>query len=331
MVDGGSTHSTSGGPHMILVEIGRGNVEFLWCWLGLLLLVVVWVDVLPIRLSPRRRYIIRDIGQVSIDLILFHLLIHLIRLFLLFYISILQFLNPILPKIHLPKLALNGRNFARRARLRVRGEVVVGQRLLGGESLGGVQGEELEDKINSFLIEQFRQMQAILHSPLLQTLNPYRIQILLQALLPNLRIVLPFLLVGLDRVGEKAELQRLLPALLCRHAQLLINARQLVHIGVPFEYGLAGEHFGDEAANGPHVNSFAVEWIAEKQLGSTIPPRDNLGGEVEVVDALEVAGQTEVSDLEYAVLGEQDVAALDVAMHDAALMQVRHAFDELLY
>ena len=54
------------------------------------------------------------------------------------------------------------------------------------------------------------------------------------------------------------------------------DAVQLVNLGVSGEEGLLGDELGEDAADGPHVDTDRVVLTAEQDLRSAIPESDNL-------------------------------------------------------
>ncbi len=92
----------------------------------------------------------------------------------------------------------------------------------------------------------------------------------------------------------------------------------------------AGEHLEEDDAGGVEVGAL-VDRLAERLLGGEVLERADggLGGGDPGVVALEVEGEAEVGELDGAVVGEQDVAGLDVAVDDADAVQRGEAAEDL--
>lgn len=92
-------------------------------------------------------------------------------------------------------------------------------------------------------------------------------------------------------------------------AQVLANQFDLV-LGVgAWQEGLSLQHFGEDAADTPHVDGSGVVVGTEKQFGSSVPPCGYVLSEhvgLEVVE--EGSGQSEVADLEVTIGIDQKVA-----------------------
>jgi hypothetical protein len=88
----------------------------------------------------------------------------------------------------------------------------------------------------------------------------------------------------------------------------------------------SGSHFGEDAANTPDVNGTRVSRCAEENLRRSVPQCDDLVG-VHADRNTEGARQTEIGQLYHAVKVDQQVLWLQIAMHGAALVTVKNAFD----
>lgn len=78
-----------------------------------------------------------------------------------------------------------------------------------------------------------------------------------------------------------------------------------------------------DAADSPHVDGGAVLLLAEQQFRCAVPQCHNdrchgLGG------LSVLARQTKVRELEHALIVQQEIARLDVAVNDPVLVQVLH-------
>mmetsp|Transcript_13399 Transcript_13399/g.42337 ORF Transcript_13399/g.42337 Transcript_13399/m.42337 type:complete len:230 (+) Transcript_13399:328-1017(+) len=95
------------------------------------------------------------------------------------------------------------------------------------------------------------------------------------------------------------------------------DLEELVDLAVARKHGLLGDHFDDDGPDGPHVHGRGVGLRAEEDLGRAVPEGDDLVRERSDGRA-ERASETEISHLQDAVLGDEEVLGLEVAVHDAA-------------
>lgn len=106
----------------------------------------------------------------------------------------------------------------------------------------------------------------------------------------------------------------------------------LVDLGITGEKGLAGAHFRKNAAHGPHVDACRVLPTAEQNLRRAVPQRDDLFMSVPARTAsvcmlylmcicpqwyTKCASETEIRQLEVAVLVDQQILRLQIAMQYA--------------
>lgn len=101
-------------------------------------------------------------------------------------------------------------------------------------------------------------------------------------------------------------------------AEELSDDGELVDVVLAREQRLALEHFCEDAAGAPDINLNVVLLPREHDLGGTVVPRGNVSGHLGVLDT----GKAEVADLQIAILVDEDVAGLQVAMHDAGGVDV---------
>ena len=95
-----------------------------------------------------------------------------------------------------------------------------------------------------------------------------------------------------------------------------------------------GPHLGHDAARAPHVHRGAVVPLAEQQLGRPVPEGDHpVGVPVRLAAPLQAEGpsQSEVGQLEDALLGDEDVGGLHVAVDDLVGVDVVEAVEHLLH
>jgi hypothetical protein len=87
------------------------------------------------------------------------------------------------------------------------------------------------------------------------------------------------------------------------------------------EQRLALEHLGENAAGAPDVHLDVVFLPREHDLRRPVVSRRNVARHLRILDAR----QAKVADLEVAVLVDQDVAGLQVAVDDAGRVDVLQA------
>jgi len=106
------------------------------------------------------------------------------------------------------------------------------------------------------------------------------------------------------------------------------DLEDFVDLGVTGEERLAGRHLGEDAADGPHVDTSGVLTTTEKDLRCAVPESDDfvcVGTERDT----ECASQTEISQLQVALLVDEQVLRLEVAMQDAVGVAVAGSLQEL--
>jgi hypothetical protein len=106
-----------------------------------------------------------------------------------------------------------------------------------------------------------------------------------------------------------------------RGAQELGDDGELVDVVLAGEEGLALEHLGEDAAGAPDVDLDVVLLPGEHDLGGAVVARRHVARHLGVLDARE----PEVADLEVAVLVDEDVAGLEVAVDHAGRVDVFQA------
>lgn len=100
-------------------------------------------------------------------------------------------------------------------------------------------------------------------------------------------------------------------------------------ISAPPRVSLQGKE--EDAPRAPHVDFGPIHGRAEEQLGRLVPLRDDAVRVVVPTSRGVEAREAKVGNLELAVLGEEDVGPLEVAVEDAALVDEREAVEELLH
>lgn len=103
-----------------------------------------------------------------------------------------------------------------------------------------------------------------------------------------------------------------------RGSEELGDDGELVDVVLSGEQWLALEHLGEDASRAPDINLDVVLLPGEHDLGGTVVSRRNISSHLGVLDP----GQTEITDLEVAVLVDQDVARLEVPVNDTRRVDV---------
>lgn len=117
----------------------------------------------------------------------------------------------------------------------------------------------------------------------------------------------------------------------------LEDEQQLVAVVLAREEGLAEVHLRENAADRPHVDCLGVLGQREHDLRGAVPARGHVLREIGVLlrgravaRVCFEARKTEVADLEVALLVDQEVGRLEVAVDDAAAVEVLDALEQLV-
>jgi hypothetical protein len=111
-------------------------------------------------------------------------------------------------------------------------------------------------------------------------------------------------------------------------AQDAEDLEDLVNLGVAGEEGLAGGHLGEDAADGPHVDTSGVLTTTEENLRCAVPESDDfmcVGTERDT----ERARQTEISQLQVALLVDEQVLRFEITVQDAVGVAVAGSLEQL--
>ena len=106
------------------------------------------------------------------------------------------------------------------------------------------------------------------------------------------------------------------------------DLEDFIDLGVAGEERLAGGHLGEDAADGPHVDTSGVLATTEKDLRCAVPESDDfvcVGTERDT----ECAGQTEIGQLQVALLVDEQVLRLEVTVQHAVGVAVAGSLKEL--
>ena len=138
---------------------------------------------------------------------------------------------------------------------------------------------------------------------------------------------------GLGDFGQLDAREERVAAHELRHARREVaeaahDLEELVDVALAREERQAVADLGHEAADGPHVDGLAVGRVADQQLRAAVPARADV---VRVASARpgEEARKAEVAQLQDAVLREEQVLGLEVAVDDRVAVQVVDAADQL--
>jgi len=113
-----------------------------------------------------------------------------------------------------------------------------------------------------------------------------------------------------------------------RSAENAEDLEDLVDLGVTWEERLAGSHLGEDAANGPHVDASGVLATTEQNFGRAVPEGNDFVG-VSAERNTKSASQTEISQLQVALLVDEQVLRLQVTMQDTVGVAVARALEKL--
>lgn len=88
-------------------------------------------------------------------------------------------------------------------------------------------------------------------------------------------------------------------------------------------------HLGKDATDTPDVDGTRVAWRAQKHLGRSVPKRDDFV-RVNTNGNAESTRQTEIGELDHAVLVDEQILGLQVTVHGASLVTVEDALRDLM-
>ena len=89
------------------------------------------------------------------------------------------------------------------------------------------------------------------------------------------------------------------------------------------------QQLGEDAPDGPVVDSGGVPRASEQQLGGPVPQRDNLGGVRPVVSRLVKPREAKVAELQLAPVVQQQVTELQVPVEHPPAVEVLHRLEQL--
>ncbi len=103
-----------------------------------------------------------------------------------------------------------------------------------------------------------------------------------------------------------------------RGTEELSDDRELVDVILSREQRLALQHLCKDAPRTPDVNLHIIFLPCKHDLRSSVVSRRDISGHLRILNT----GETEVADLEIAVLIDEDVARLEIAMDDTCRMDI---------
>lgn len=126
-----------------------------------------------------------------------------------------------------------------------------------------------------------------------------------------------------ERSGNKQCLSYVLAAdglnhIVRRRSKQFCDDGKLIDVILAGEQGLSLEHLRENAASAPDVNLNVVLLPREHDFGGSVVSRRHISSHLRVLDA----GKSEVANLQIAVLVDQDVAGLEIAVNDASRVDI---------
>lgn len=115
-----------------------------------------------------------------------------------------------------------------------------------------------------------------------------------------------------------------------RGAEDGVDFVQLVDFAaVAGEDGVPGEDLDEDACGGPDVHGGAVLRLTQQQFRGAVPDGDDAVSVVLLPPLLVESGQAKVGKLQGACLGDEDVGSFDIAVQNAATMEVVETLEHL--
>lgn len=120
------------------------------------------------------------------------------------------------------------------------------------------------------------------------------------------------------------------PRALRRSAHQAENALELVLIGSTGEERATCVHLGHDATCGPDINAGVVRAATEQDVRRTVPQRDDLVGKG-VDGNSKSAGKAKISELQLALVVDEKVLRLEIAVQDAVLVAEGNTAEQLVH
>ena len=101
----------------------------------------------------------------------------------------------------------------------------------------------------------------------------------------------------------------------------LSNDGELIDVILPREQGLALQHLREDASCTPDINFDIVLLPCEHDLGRSVVSRGDISGHLGILDT----GESEIADLQVAVLIHENVTGLEISVDDSSRVDIFQA------
>nr|CAB3450068.1 unnamed protein product [Digitaria exilis] len=102
-------------------------------------------------------------------------------------------------------------------------------------------------------------------------------------------------------------------------------------LGLARHDGLSGEKLGEDAAGAPEINGDTILSGTKQELRRPVPERDDTAGHGLPLGRVKERGEPKVRDPEHAIVVDEEVGALDVAVEDATRVAVSQPLEDLCH
>ena len=147
----------------------------------------------------------------------------------------------------------------------------------------------------------------------------------------------PDLAVALPHVRRRLIRRHHRQVVLGRRAERGDDHLQLLQRVAPREERFAAQQLGEDASDRPDIDGGPVVLVLDEELGRAVPPRRHILGEVllrvlfgDIVAKVGAARHPEVGDAQIAVLVDEDVARLEVAVEHVRRVHRLEAAEDLV-
>mmetsp|Transcript_23181 Transcript_23181/g.66529 ORF Transcript_23181/g.66529 Transcript_23181/m.66529 type:complete len:245 (+) Transcript_23181:267-1001(+) len=135
----------------------------------------------------------------------------------------------------------------------------------------------------------------------------------------------------LDEVSSRSARWEPFQVLFGRGADYLQYLLDLVEVVLPGEDGFPSDELAMDATNRPNIDGLRVLRRQQHHLRRPVPPRDDIVGQRGIILVVAVAaGQPEVTNLQIAILVDQDVGRLQIAVHNIGAVKVQQSSEDLV-
>jgi hypothetical protein len=108
------------------------------------------------------------------------------------------------------------------------------------------------------------------------------------------------------------------------------DLEDLVNLGITSEQRLARAHLGEDAADGPHINTSRVLAATEQNLRRTVPQRDDLVG-VSAERHTKGSRESKIPKLEVTIAVNQEILRLQITVQHAVAVAVTNTLAQLAH